>query len=130
MLGANFDFPVPSRPRAPSATELRLRSGRFIVGEIRANRAYRPPATPVAWTARGPASPFLYQSVINELDLDDEQKLQIQTIGTEDADAIGAIDPDTDTDIAAKVDAIDKATQKKLDKVLTDEQRKRLRELR
>jgi hypothetical protein len=130
MLGANFEFPVPPRTRAPSASELRLRSGQFIIGQISTNRGrFRPPAVPVALTVRGPASPFLYQSVVNDLNLDDEQKLQIQTIGTEDADAIGAIDPETDTDIAKKVDAIDKTTQQKLDKVLTDEQRKKMREL-
>jgi hypothetical protein len=129
MVGAKFEFPAARRLSAPHSSELGIRSRRFIIGRIKADQPGPVSTVAAARTVLGPASPFLYQAVLDELKLSDEQKSKIQAIGTDDAEAIGTIDPNVDTDIAAKVEAIDITTQEKVDKVLTDDQRRKLKEL-
>lgn len=127
LVGKKFEFPMAPRHRPPSAVELRVRSGQFVLGGI--GGPIQVPGTPVAWTTRGPAAPFLFGAVVDELKLSAEQKAEIRSIARDDAEAIGKLDPNAETDLLAKVIAIDKTTQERLEKVLTDEQRTKLKEL-
>ena len=77
----------------------------------------------------GPTGPFRYKSTVEALALSEEQKTQIQAIGAEDAEAIRKITDERDPEMSEKVAQITKATREKLDKVLTEDQKAKLKEL-
>ncbi|MBI3864197.1 MAG: hypothetical protein HY290_20120 [Planctomycetia bacterium] len=127
LLGAKFEFPAAGGFGGSGAADFQIlaRARNFELGQLRGSARGR--ATAIQ--RLGPTGPFRYQSIVDELSLSEDQKAQILAIGKEDAEAIGQIGASAGAEVTAKIEQISKTTQEKLDKVLNEEQRNKLKAL-
>jgi hypothetical protein len=133
MQGVKFEFYDPQIDggvggAAAAAIQIRTRSRAFELGQNTTDGRANPAAMRYL-SINGPAGPFRYQTVVEVLELSKEQKTMIQAIGAEDSMAVGEVISAQEPDPSVKIEQINKATQEKLDNVLTDEQKSRLKDL-
>jgi hypothetical protein len=129
MRGARFEFPVPTfrGPAGPfdgPSAPLAVRISPFELGQN-----LRDPAPTRIAQNLGPAGPFRYKVIVDALGLSEEQKERVCTIGAEDVKAVEELRELPELEILARFGAVNQATQEKIDKVLTDEQKAKLKEL-
>jgi len=78
---------------------------------------------------QGPSGIFRHPFIVESLKLPKEQQDQIRAIGIEDANVIKQVGDVPEAEQSAKIAEFNQSTQEKLDKVLTDDQKTKLKEL-
>src|SRR6185312_5932814 len=111
------------RRRIPASVRAQIEADLLTPGQL---QRYRGIYIQQLMTAYGPAGAFRIREVVEPLNLSDEQKQQISTIGSDDAAALRDLGNAPDPQ---KVRDLDAATRSKLEKVLTAEQKTRLRDV-
>jgi hypothetical protein len=129
LQGPRFEFPVASFRRLDGSADGFERPSALRLRPFELGQSLREPGPAQTAQRLGPAGPFRYKTIVDALGLSEEQKDRIRTIGDDDAKAVQELRNLPDVDVMARLGQVNQATQEKIDKVLTDGQKAKLKEL-